>query len=89
MAVRNAGAWYLSGGPGKPVSAAVGFIQGEGLMPRGFAAVIKVLNPGPISYENNIPCGKAAAYATPRAWLLIIGKISGNPAHVLFTGVFR
>jgi hypothetical protein len=31
------------------------FIRGEGLIPRGSAAVIKVLNPRPILYENNIP----------------------------------
>jgi hypothetical protein len=30
-----------------------------GLIPRGSAAVIKVLNPRPIPYENNIPRGSA------------------------------
>jgi hypothetical protein len=42
------------------------FIRGEGLIPRGSAAVMKVLNPSPIHYENNIPRGSA-----PR--LLIMG----------------
>jgi transcriptional regulator with XRE-family HTH domain len=36
------------------------FIRGEGLIPRGSATVIKVLNPRPIPYENNIPRGSAA-----------------------------
>ncbi|MDR1319368.1 MAG: hypothetical protein LBJ90_07060 [Treponema sp.] len=31
------------------------FIRGEGLIPCGSAAVIKILNPRPIPYENNIP----------------------------------
>jgi hypothetical protein len=36
------------------------FIRGEGLIPRGSAAVMKVLNPRPTPYENNIPRGSAA-----------------------------
>ncbi|MDR1318387.1 MAG: hypothetical protein LBJ90_02085, partial [Treponema sp.] len=36
------------------------FIRGEGLIPRGSAAVIKVLNPRPTPYENNIPRGSVA-----------------------------
>jgi hypothetical protein len=38
----------------------IDFIRGEGLIPRGSAAVIKVLNPRPIPYKNNIPRGSAA-----------------------------
>jgi hypothetical protein len=38
------------------------FIRGEGLIPRGSAAIIRVLNPRPIPYENNIPHGSAARY---------------------------
>jgi hypothetical protein len=34
-------------------------IRGEGLIPRGFAAVIKELNPSPTPQENNIPQGSA------------------------------
>jgi hypothetical protein len=47
------------------------FIHGEGLIPcrtcgSSSAAIIKVLNPSPIPYENNIPRGSAAR--------LLIGK---------------
>jgi hypothetical protein len=43
------------------------FIRGEGLIPRGSAAVMKVLNPSPIHYENNIPRGSA-----PRLLIFIV-----------------
>ncbi|MDR1857937.1 MAG: hypothetical protein LBQ69_00545, partial [Treponema sp.] len=36
--------------------------RGEGLIPRPSGAVIKVLNPRPIPFKNNIPRCSAAGY---------------------------
>jgi hypothetical protein len=38
------------------------FIRGEGFIPRPSGAVIKVLNPRPIPFKNNIPRCSAAGY---------------------------
>jgi hypothetical protein len=45
-------------------------------MPRGSAAVIKVLNPRPIPYENNIPCGSAARLLIAKCFDF---RVSGFP----------
>jgi hypothetical protein len=51
------------------------FIRGEGLIPRGSAAVIKVLNPRPIPYENNIPRRTGGRSSAAR---LLIAVLTGR-----------
>jgi hypothetical protein len=47
--------------------------RGEGLIPCGSAALMKVLNPSPIHYENNIPRGSVPRYVDFRGLTWAIG----------------
>jgi hypothetical protein len=69
------------------------FIRGEGLIPRGSAAVIKVLNPSQIPYENNhTPAALRRgwlieAHADALTTLLEIAKIQSTGASNRIEGI--
>ena len=54
-------------------------IRGEACIHCGSAAVIRICNPRPIPYENNLPCGSVARYVDRPSLRVCINRRRERP----------